>query len=85
MGTTMTMLDTLGRGVPLAVLARAEIGLRKDFLETQDLHTLAGSFLDVRDVRVDHPVAQFERLHRAVALESHLDQATLDFGHQTPL
>ena len=71
----------LGRGIPFPVLAGTEVGLRKYFLETQDLHALLAGILDVRNVGFDHAIPNLVGLHRAVAFERHLNQTALNFSH----
>jgi hypothetical protein len=75
----MPVGNYLGRGVPLPVLAGAEVGLREDFLEAQDLHTLVSGFLDVGQVSFYHDVADLVRWHGGVGFETHLDQAAFQF------
>ena len=64
--------DFLSGGIPFSILARTEIRLRKDFLETQDLHALFPGIFDVGNVCFDHAIPNFVGLHRTVALERHL-------------
>jgi hypothetical protein len=58
-----------------------KIRLRKNFLKTKHLHALGRGIFDVRNMGFDHPVTDFDWLHRAVALEPHLNQTTLNFCH----
>ena len=58
--------------------------LAPDSVESIHLHALLAGFLDVRDMRFDHAIPNRLRLHRAVGLECHLNQTTLDFSHFDP-
>ena len=73
--------DALGAAIPFLVLARAEIGLREDLLEAQDLHALLGGLLDQRQMGLEHQLPDLAGRHRGVALEVHLDKAGRDLGH----
>ena len=73
--------NRFGGRVPLAVLARAEIGLREDFLEAQHLHAGGARLVDERKVRLDHLVPDLLGAHRHVALQPHLDQSALELAH----
>jgi hypothetical protein len=72
----------LGSGIPLPVLSGTEVGLREYFLEAQHLHALLRRIFDVGNMRLDHPVANFQGLHGTVALQAHLDQTALHFCHE---
>ena len=76
--------NLLGGCIPLAVLAWTEIGLGKDFLKTQHLHTLVGGALNKGNVCFEHALANLVGRHGAITLQAHLDQAALHFGHNNP-
>ena len=80
----MTLGNALRSGIPLPVLARAEIGLCKHFLKTQDLNTLFSGIFDIGDMGVDHHVPNLLGILRHIALECHLDQTALQFCHRGP-
>src|SRR5262249_2350956 len=73
--------DALCAAIPLLVLARAEIRLGEDLLETQDLHALLRRFSDQRYMSLEHQVAYLAGLHGGVTLKAHLDETRGDLRH----
>ena len=73
--------DRLGGGIPLAVLAGAEIGLGKDLLHAQNLHPGLARSINQRQVRGNHLVADRRRRFRGIPFQRHLDQSTPQFRH----
>ena len=76
--------NTLGRAVPFAVLARAEICLGKYFLKAQNLHTLLAGIVDIRRMRLEHDIPDLIRRRIDIRFECHLDQSALYFRHHGP-
>ena len=76
--------DGLGEGVPLLVLAGAEVRAIEDLLEPEDLDTGFACLVDVGQVLLEHRVGDF--LHGSVGVVDgvgELDQSALDHAcHQ---
>src|SRR3546814_908760 len=66
--------DLLGSGIPLGVLARTEVRLVEHLLQAEHLHALLAGFVDQRQVRLVHAVADRLWAVAGVRLQGHLDQ-----------
>jgi hypothetical protein len=73
--------NRFGGGIPFAILARAEVGLREDFLEAQHLHAGGACLVDEWKMRLQHLVPDLFGTHGDLALQSHLDQSALELAH----
>src|SRR5262245_52889225 len=73
--------DMLGGAIPLLVLARAEVRWGEDRLEAENLNSMFRCPFDEWQLSLQHQLADFAWLHGGLALEAHLDETGVDFGH----
>ncbi|BBI53700.1 hypothetical protein HORIV_61210 [Vreelandella olivaria] len=70
-------------GVPLAVLAGAEVGLVKHFLKAQYLYALISRLLNHRQMRFVHRITDGFGFQIGAGFQTHLNQADFHFLHET--